>query len=178
MKLPSVYWKVRRQLFFLQQRWFSFFSFLLLDNYASSRIRASLLRLYGAQIGENCFIRGGLKMQESFNLHLGDSVFINAECCFDCSAPITIGDHVQFAYQVTLVTGGHKIGERGNRAGEHNPKSIVIGDGAWIGARAMILPGVTIGAGAVVAAGAIVTKDVAADTLVAGVPARPIRSLD
>ena len=177
MKLPATYWKMRRQLFFLQQRWFSFFSFLLLDNYASSRIRAALLRSYGAQIGKSCFIRGGLKIQESFNLHLGDSVFVNAECCFDCSAPITVGDRVQFAYQVTLVTGGHKIGEHDSRAGEHDPKPIEIGEGAWIGARAMILPGVKIGAGAVVAAGAIVTKDVAPDTVVAGVPASVIRSL-
>lgn len=167
----------RRQLFFLQQRLFSFFSFLLLDNKSSSQIRAALLRLNGASIGKNCFIRGGLQIQEKFAIVIGDEVFVNSGCCFDLSAPIMIGNRVQLAYQVTLVTGGHEIGPHESRAGAHCPQPIHIQDGAWIGARATILPGVTIGAGAVVAAGALVTKDVPADTLVAGVPAKPIRVL-
>lgn len=174
----NLYWAVRRQAFFLQQRGFSFLSFLLLDNMSSGRLRAALLRSNGARIGKKCFIRGGLQMQEGFNLHLGDEVFINAGCCLDTSALITLGSRVQLAYQVTLITGGHKIGLHDCRAGTHAPKSITIEDGAWIGARAVILPGVTIGAGAVVAAGSVVTKDVAPDVLVAGVPAKVIRCLD
>ena len=117
-------------------------------------------------------------MQEGFNLHLGDEVFINAGCCLDTSARITLGSRVQLAYQVTLVTGGHQIGPHECRAGSHAPQPITVEEGAWIGARALILPGVTIGAGAVVAAGSVVTKDVAPDVLVAGVPAKVVRSLD
>lgn len=174
----KLYWAVRRQGFFLQQRGFSFLSFLLLDNMSSGRLRAALLRINGARVGKKCFIRGGLQMQEGFNLHLGDEVFINAGCCFDTSALITLGSRVQLAYQVTLVTGGHQIGSHDCRAGSHTPQPITVEEGAWIGARALILPGVTIGAGAVVAAGSVVTKDVAPDVLVAGVPAKVVRSLD
>ena len=174
----KLFWAVRRQAFFLQQRGFSILSFLLLDNMSSGRLRASLLRINGARIGKRCFIRGGLQMQEGFNLHLGDEVFINAGCCLDTSALITLGSRVQLAYQVTLVTGGHLIGPHECRAGSHVPQPITVEEGAWIGARALILPGVTIGAGAVVAAGSVVTKDVAPDVLVAGVPAKVVRPLD
>ncbi len=169
---------MRRQLFFLQQRLFAFFSFLLLDNMTSGRARVALLRFCGATIGKRCFVRGGLLIQESFRLVLGDDVFINAGCCFDLSAPIVIGSRAQIAYQVTLMTGGHAIGAHDSRAGAHCPEPIHIGEGVWIGARAIVLPGVSIGAGAVVAAGALVTKDVPPDTLVAGVPAKPVRTLE
>ena len=169
---------LRRQGFFVQQRLFASLSFLLLDNRVCGRARAALLRWNGATVGRRCFVRGGLLIQESFGLVLGDDVFINAACCFDLSAPITLGNRVQLAYQVTLITGGHDFGSHDSRAGRHRPQPIFIGDGAWIGARATLLPGVTIGAGAVVAAGALVTKDVPPDTVVAGVPAKPIRTLE
>ena len=168
----------RRQFFFVQQRVFALCSFLLLDNMSSGRLRAALLRWNGATIGRRCFVRGGLQIQEGFRLVLGSDVFVNSGCCFDLSAPIVLGDRVQLAYQVTLVTGGHEIGLHSSRAGKHCPAPIHVGEGAWIGARATVLPGVTIGAGAVVAAGALVTKDVAPDTLVAGVPARFVRTLE
>lgn len=166
-----------RQSFFLRQRLFSVLSFLLLDNRSSGRARAALLRLCGATVGRRCFVRGGLTIQESFQIELGDDVFINAGCLLDGSARIRLEDRVQLAYQVTLVTGGHEIGPAESRAGRHSPAPITIGEGAWIGARATVLPGVTIGPGAVVAAGALVTRDVPANTLVAGVPARPLRTL-
>lgn len=118
-----------------------------------------------------------MQIQEGFGMILGDDVFINSGCCFDLSAPIVIGSRAQLAYQVTLVTGGHAIGRHESRAGAHCPAPIHIGEGAWIGARATVLPGVTIGPGAVVAAGALVTRDVPADTLVGGVPSQVIRTL-
>ena len=109
---------------------------------------------------------------------IGDDVFINAGCCFDLSASIVIEDRAQLAYQVTLITGAHDIGPHECRAGATAPQPISIGEGAWIGAECTVLPGVTIGAGAVVAAGSVVTKDVAPDTLVGGVPAKPLRGLE
>ena len=65
-----------------------------------------------------------------------------------------------------------------DRRGDNIPAPIHVGENVWIGSHATILPGVTIGENAIVAAGAVVTKDVPADTVVAGVPARPIRKLD
>lgn len=167
----------QRQSFFVRQRFFYALSFLLLDNRVCGRMRAALLRINGATVGKRCFLRGGLQVQESFRFHIGDDVFINAGCCFDGSDSVYIGDRVQLAYQVTLITGGHEIGSQDSRAGTHVPRPVSIGAGTWIGARATILPGVTVGEGAVVAAGALVTRDVPAHTLVAGVPARVVRTL-
>ncbi len=171
-------YSLARQLFFLRQRLFYACSFFLLDNLFCGKIRASLLRWNGSVIGTGCFIRGGLRIQEGFGLEIGDDVFINADCCFDLSAPIRICTGAQIAFQVTIITGGHDFGPHESRAGAHRPEQVTIGKGAWIGARAVILPGVTIGEGAVVAAGALVTKDVPSDTLAAGVPARIVRSLE
>jgi acetyltransferase-like isoleucine patch superfamily enzyme len=79
---------------------------------------------------------------------------------------------------VYFITGTHRIGSHTQRAGPVIAAPIRVGDGVWIGARAILLPGVTVGAGAIVAAGAVVTRDVPADTLVAGVPAQVKRSLE
>ncbi len=130
----------------------------------------------GRRSAKTALCAAACRSRKDFNLTLGDNVFINAGCCFDTTAPITIGDGVQMAYQVTLITGNHHIGPRSNCAGEHDAMPIVIGEGAWIGARDS-LAGVIIGAGAVVA-GAVVTKDVPPDTLVAGIPAKIIRPLE
>src|SRR5690349_19280629 len=97
-----------RQWFFLRQRLFAVLSFLLLDNMSSGRMRAALLRWNGAKVGRRCFVRGGLQIQESFQFSLGDDVFINSGCVLDGSASISIGDRVQFGFQVTLITGDHE----------------------------------------------------------------------
>ena len=176
--LEKLRWSLWRQVFFARQRLFYVLSFLLLDNMMCGRIRAQLLRWNGAKVGKNCFVRGGLLLQEGFALNIGDEVFINAGCCFDTTAPITLEDRVQLGFQVTLITGSHETGTHQSRAGSHIAAPIRIMSGAWIGARSVILPGVTVGPGAVVAAGAVVTKDVPPDTIVAGVPARVLRVLE
>jgi maltose O-acetyltransferase len=176
-RLRTLYWMVWRQIMFLRLRLFALISNILLDNSTCGRWRATLLRLNGAQVGKRCYIRSNLQLPEGFNLTIGDNVFINTGCCFDATAPIHIGHRVQFGYQVTLITGDHVIGPHECRTGSPSGGPIVIEDGAWIGARATILPNVRIGAGAVVSVGSLVAKDVASDTLVAGVPARQLRQL-
>jgi maltose O-acetyltransferase len=92
-------------------------------------------------------------------------------------APIVIGARCDIGPSVELVTGGHDIGTPSRRAGRGTAKPIVVHDGCWIGARCLILAGVTIGSGAVVAAGSVVTSDVPENVLVAGVPAAFKKSL-
>ena len=118
---------------------------------------------------------GGGKLQQK--LSVGRQCLLSVEVFFDLAGPITLGNQVFIGPQVMLITGAHEIGEPARRLGRLSPQPIVIEDGAWLGARCTILPGVTIGAGAVVAAGAVVTKDVAPNTLVGGVPARAMRRL-
>ncbi|MEP7190805.1 MAG: DapH/DapD/GlmU-related protein, partial [Roseiflexaceae bacterium] len=80
-------------------------------------------------------------------------------------------------HHVVVLTGSHEVGPPSQRAAALYTKTVTIGDGAWLGARCTILPGVTIGAGAIVAAGAVVNRDVPPNTLVAGIPAHVVKSL-
>ena len=93
--------------------------------------------------------------------------------------PVTIGSHVNLAQGITVTALNHNFSDPSLRIDEQgvSTKAVVIGDDVWIGANAVILPGVTIGSHVVVAAGAVVTKDVPANTLVGGVPAKVIKQL-
>ncbi|NQW91382.1 acyltransferase [Curtobacterium sp. VKM Ac-2861] len=132
-------------------------------------LRAVGLDVHRSYVQARCFF--GAR-----NVSIGAGTFINYDCFFDGSAPITIGRRVRIGMRCLFVTGSHEIGTPDQRAGVETAAPIMIEDGAWIGAGATILPGVTIGRGAVVAAGAVVTSSVEPMQTVAGVPARPIRS--
>ena len=108
-------------------------------------------------------------------VYFGNDVFINKFYQFHIGysdATITIGDNVWVGMDVCFVIPTHDIGDYNQRAGKAIYRDIVIGKGCWIGARSTILPGVTIGEGSIIAAGSIVTKDVPANTLYGGVPAK------
>jgi maltose O-acetyltransferase len=152
-----------------------------LPMHVGSRLRIHILRLAGFQIGYGCVMwgmpafTGGRDLYR--NLTIGQNCLFNIGCFFDLGAPITIGDGVAIGHQVMILTSSHDIGPPERRAAALAIRSVTIGRGAWLGARSTILPGVTIGAGAIVAAGAVVNRDVPPNTLVAGVPARPIKPL-
>ncbi|MDW3214164.1 MAG: DapH/DapD/GlmU-related protein [Ilumatobacteraceae bacterium] len=132
-------------------------------------------------IGVGTVIGGGMRIAgrgpAERRLRIGDRGWINAGCYFDASAPITIGDDVAIGQGVLILTQSHELGPSERRAGALTDAPVTIGDGCWLGARSVILPGVTIERGSIVAAGAVVRHDVPPDTLVAGVPARTIRDL-
>ncbi len=109
------------------------------------------------------------------NITLGKNVFINAGCCFQDWGGITVGDGTLIGHNAVFATINHDLEEE--KRGSMYPSPINIGKNVWIGSNATILPGVTIGDNAVIAAGAVVTKNVAANTVVGGVPAREIRKI-
>lgn len=111
------------------------------------------------------------------NIEVGERTFINYNCFFDNSAKITIGKDVFIAPEVSFTTASHEIGEQSRRASKFIGESISIEDGCWIGARAIILPGVTIKKGCIIAAGALVLKDCEPNGVYAGVPAKRIKDL-
>lgn len=78
---------------------------------------------------------------------------------------------------VTFMNSDHDVADSERRAGMYHPKPIIVGDGCWIGANSLIMPGVTIGNGAVIAAGSVVTRDCECDCLYGGVPAKKIKEL-
>lgn len=154
----------------------------LLPDGVGPRSRALLYRLFGMPIGRGTVIYGPLRFgwygEVYRHLAIGKQCFFNSKVFIDTTAPVSIGDHVTFGHDVSLITAHHDMAHPTHRAGAVVPKPISIGNGAWIAAHVTILPGVRIGEGAVIAAGAVVARDVPAHTLVGGVPARPIRALD
>ncbi len=125
------------------------------------------------RVGNNVTLYG--KTELIGPVTIGDGTFMNRSCYIRQHS--TIGRNVNFGPFVKLVTDGHEIGGPGKRAGANHWKPIVIGDGSWLGAGVIVLGGVTIGPGTIVAAGAVVTKDLPANVLAGGVPARVIREL-
>ncbi len=146
------------------------------DDPVSCRLRAQLYRPLRFRSGPAPTIRGGCRIN-GFGLRIGARVFINRGCHFDLTAPILLGEDVVVGHHAIFATAAHDIGPARRRAGRVTPKPIVIGDGAWIGARSIIMPGVRIGRGAVIGAGSIVTRDVPDHQVAAGNPARSIRVL-
>lgn len=131
------------------------------------------LRLYLGRLEANSSVQMGCRFLNGRKVFLGDRNVINFGCLFDGRHyPIRIGSDVSIGPEASLLTLGHdpQSSTFANKGGE-----IVIGDRAWIAYRAIILPGVTIGEGAVVGAGSVVTKDVEPYTIVAGNPARIIK---
>ena len=118
-----------------------------------------------------------IHMDYGFNIHIGESFFANAHTTWLDVAPIYIGDHVKIGPNVQIITVNHPLDPIERRSGIEQGQPISIKDDVWIGAGAIILPGVTIGKGATIAAGSIVTKDVAPRTVVGGNPATVIKKL-
>jgi maltose O-acetyltransferase len=123
-----------------------------------------------ARVSAGCFFGGR-------DISIGDHSFVNYGCFFDGGAAIHIGDGVAVGYEVMFVNSTHALGEPNQRAGTATSEAIHVAAGCWIGARAVLLPGVRLEEGVVVAAGAVVTTDCAANGLYAGVPARRVKDL-
>jgi maltose O-acetyltransferase len=139
--------------------------------------RMALLRkLFGA-VGDGADILPRFCCDYGYNIRLGRNAFINYNCVFLDCAPIVIGDDLQMGPAVQLYAATHPLDRRLRGAGWESTGPIRIGDGVWFGGGAIVLPGVTIGDGCVIGAGSVVTRDVPAESVVAGNPARIIRRL-
>jgi maltose O-acetyltransferase len=136
----------------------------------------ALAGLFGA-FGEGAVVMAPFQCDYGYNITIGRGTFINYDCVFLDCAPIVIGSEVQIAPGVHLYTATHPVDAALRRAGPEYALPIHIGDGAWIGGRSIVLPGVSIGAEAVIGAGSVVTRDVPAGVVAAGNPCRVLRSV-
>lgn len=141
-----------------------------------AELRALFARLIDAPVPDDFGLFPPFNADYGLNIRVGRRVFINGGCKFQDQGGITIGDDALIGHNVVLATLNHALDPE--RRADLEPAPIHIGDHVWIGSNATVLAGVSIGDGAVVAAGAVVTKDVHARTVVAGVPARVIRTID
>lgn len=144
----------------------------------SHTLRRFFYRLAGMTIGRGSTLHMMARLYQPDGITIGQDTIIGERATLDgrhqlpgSHAHLTIGNHVDIASEVMIFTSEHDLDSPTWAARE---ESVTIADYVFIGPRSIILPGVTIGRGAVVAAGAVVTKDVAPLTIVAGVPAKPI----
>lgn len=138
-------------------------------------IRALLSRLFGKEVDESLRVFPPFYTDFGKNIAVGKNVFINACCHFQDHGGVTLGDGCLIGHNVVFATLNHSLAPEA-RASMH-PAPIVLGKNVWVGSNSTILQGVTIGDNAVIAAGAVVTKDIPADTIAGGVPAKIIRSI-
>ena len=131
-------------------------------------VKLMALRFAGARVGRGCALHHGLAARASSGISIGADCWIAENVSLDGRGGLEIGDHVLIGSGVQIWTAQHDW-RSADFAYESAP--VGIGDRAWVNTRSIVLPGVTIGEGAVVAAGAVVTKDVPPWTLVGGVPA-------
>jgi maltose O-acetyltransferase len=140
--------------------------------------RAEILRELLGRVGTGTVIEPPFHCDYGSNISVGERFYANVGCVFLDCAPVTIGDRVQLGPHVQLLAVSHPLDRALRASGLEYGEPIDIGDDAWLGGGAIVLPGVTIGEGAVVGAGSVVTRDVAAETVVAGNPARPLRTAE
>lgn len=143
--------------------------------HSQEELRTLMSRLLGKPVDETFKIFPPFHTDFGKNITLGRNVFINAGCHFQDHGGVTLGDGCLIGHNVVFATLNHGMAPE-NR-GAMYPAPIRLGRNVWVGSNSTILQGVTVGDNAVIAAGAVVTKDVAPDTVAGGVPARYIRNI-
>jgi len=137
-------------------------------------VRSKLSEIIGTEIDESTTIFPPFHTNFGRFISLGQNVFINHACSFLDIGGITIEDDVQIGPRVNLTSENHPINPRDRKTLIPNP--IVIKRNAWIGAGVTILPGVNVGENSIIAAGAVVSRDVPPNTVVAGIPAKVVKT--
>lgn len=138
--------------------------------------RQALLKEMFAEVGENCYIEPPLHANwGGHHVHLGKNVYANFGLTMVDDTHIYIGDHTMIGPNVTIATAGHPIAPELREQGLQYNMPVRIGRNCWIGAGALIMPGVTIGDNVVVGAGSVVTKDLPDNVVAAGNPCRVMR---
>lgn len=140
-------------------------------------LQREILKSLLGHIGETSRIRPPLYVDFGSKITIGEEVFINFNFMALDVAPITIGDHVLIGPNVQLLTPTHPIDPETRKQGWESAEPITIKDNVWLGGGAIVCPGVTIGENTVVGAGAVVTKDLPANVVAVGNPAKVIREI-
>jgi maltose O-acetyltransferase len=144
---------------------------------ADPKARLALLRELLGSVGDGTEIRPPLYCDYGYQTHVGARTFINFGVVLLDVATIRIGDDVQVGPNVQFLTPTHPVEAEARRAKWEAAKPITVGDNVWLGGGVIVCPGVSIGANTVVGAGAVVVRDLRANVIAVGNPARVVRSL-
>lgn len=136
-----------------------------------------IFRLLGLRHGKNTIIEPPFRFDYGSHIELGDNFYANSGCTIIDVAKVKIGDNVMFGPGVAIMTAGHPIHPDIRNTRYEYGIAITIGDNVWIGANAVVLPGVRIGDNTVIGAGSVVTKDIPSGVVAVGNPCKPIRDI-
>ena len=134
-----------------------------------------LMRKILGKVGSSFHIESAFWCDYGYNITIGENFYANHNTVILDCAEVIFGDHVFLGPNCGFYTAGHPMLVSTRRQGVEFAKPITVGDDVWFGGNVTVLPGVTIGNGAVIAAGSVVTRDIPAGMLAAGCPCRPIR---
>ena len=140
--------------------------------------RRELLRELFGSVGDGVHVEPTFRCDYGYNIHVGDGFYANYDCVVLDVCEVTVGDNCLLAPGVHIYTATHPLDAEKRTAGPEYGKPVTIGDNAWLGGRAVVNPGVTIGDDVVVSSGAVVTDDVPDSVVVGGNPARVVKELD
>ena len=142
-----------------------------------SEKREEKIREIFGQAGKNIYVESHFKCDYGYNISVGDNFYANFDCVLLDVCPIEIGDNCFLAPGVHIYTATHPLDAAERTSGIESAKPVKIGDNVWIGGRAVINPGITIGNNVVVASGSVVVKDIPDNVLVGGCPAKIIKKI-
>tara|TARA_R110001592_G_scaffold63566_2_gene194751 strand:+ start:3897 stop:4412 length:516 start_codon:yes stop_codon:yes gene_type:complete len=150
--------------------------FRLLNSFKALYLRV----FFGSEIGRRVVFYPGIWIFTGRNFRVGDDVDFAKGVLVTTDGGVSIGARVLIGYGTQILSSNHSVPRLPGRIFDagHKKAPVIIGADVWIGANCIILPGITIGEGAIVAAGSVVTKNVTAFTYVAGVPAKTIKNRD
>ena len=145
---------------------------------SESQMREQILKNLLAEIGENCYIEPPLHANWGKYTHFGNNVYANFNLTLVDDTDIFVGDNVMFGPNVIIATAGHPVDPPLREKVAQFNIPVRIGKNVWIGAGAIVLPGVTIGDHSVIGAGSVVTKDIPPNVVAVGNPCRVLREIN
>ncbi len=140
--------------------------------------RAEAIKNLFGSTKENVYMEPNFRCDYGYNIHVGENFYANFDCVILDVCEVRFGDNCMLGPGVHIYTASHPLNPVERNKGPEFGVPVTIGNNVWIGGRAVINPGVTIGDNAVIASGAVVTKDVPANTVVGGNPARVIKQIE
>ena len=141
------------------------------------QVREQVLKQILGSMGENVFFEPSFRCEFGFNIHIGNDFYANFDCVMLDGGGIEIGDHVLFGPRVGIYTTRHAFDAKERAAGACFARPVKIGNNVWIGAGVHIDCGVAIGDNSIIGAGSVITRDIPANVVAAGVPCRVIRQI-